>query len=79
MHLGLQPSVGRISGQRADRCPQRIGTGRETDLGHRHAYAGGGKSHRCLNVVLQMLADIGEVEAAGDTGGLDLAARADPR
>ncbi len=71
--------VGRIGGQGTVWSAEGVGTQRDPELGHRHAYAGRGEEQGDLQVVLEVLADIGRVELTPDSGGLELVTRADAR
>ncbi len=71
--------IGRIGGQRPVGSAEGVGTERHAELGHRYAHAGRGEVQGDLQVVLQVLADIGRVELTRDSSGFELFAGADAR
>ena len=71
--LGQVGVVGRVGRQRPGRRPQRVGTHREAHLAHRDAHAGRREDKADLQVVLEVLADVGSVELARHADRFELA------
>ena len=73
-HVGV---VGRVGRQRPRRSAERVRPHRGADFGHRDTDSRRREHEADLQMVLQVLADVGRVELAGNADGFELTLRSD--